>query len=196
MKVVVVDLEANQPSGNIIQIGAVQLDCRTGVIDNHFSVFIKLPESDPLSPDITVLTAITAEQLASGLPLKEALDLFWAYVGKKTLCSWGRDYWDLIKATRSLGEEPPNMGRMRTIDLKAWSQVFACVYPANKAKGGGLARMMEMFQVPFVGRAHDGLVDAENTARLMWRWISAFGAAENALRVFEKSTSIQVNPMS
>lgn len=64
------DLEMNQSSGKIIQIGAVVGNIYTGAILEKLSVFIN--PGEPLNPDIIKLTGITEEQVQNeGVSLRE-----------------------------------------------------------------------------------------------------------------------------
>jgi DNA polymerase III epsilon subunit-like protein len=67
----------NQPSGNIIEIGAVCLDIKKQEITGQFSQIVRLPDTEILSPDIIKLTGITDVDLCFGKPLPEALNDFW-----------------------------------------------------------------------------------------------------------------------
>lgn len=189
MKLVVCDLEMNQPSGRIIQIGAVQLDCRTGKISDPFDRIVH-PKfwgdgEKLLSPEIVELTGITQERLdAEGLPLAHVLHEFWAYVGSKPMAAWGRDVWLLIEASRTLGvaHKIP-----RALDVKSLGEILRCIYP-GKTKGG-LKSTMEAFGMQFQGRQHDAVRDARNTARLIQRWLAPLRAAERLFEAVQEARS-------
>ena len=63
------DLEMNQPSNSIIQIGACIGSLATGTIVDQISIPINAQES--LSPYITQLTGLTQEQVDNGLTLQQ-----------------------------------------------------------------------------------------------------------------------------
>lgn len=170
MKIISVDLEMNQPSGALIQIGAVRMDLTTGVIEEEFMVHVNPCEQ--LSEEIKELTAITQEQVDAGLEVAEAVNWFWAFAGKKTVCSWGRDAEELYDFGQTLaGVKVPH--RLTKIDLKQVSSLLRCAYPSNKRRGG-LQSAVGLFGLQFQGRPHDALVDARNTAllatHLVRRW--------------------------
>ena len=75
MNYCVLDLEMNQPSGTIIEVGAVCYHSRSGKITSRFSQHVKLPEGELLNPDITKLTGITKEDIEVARPLDQVLAL-------------------------------------------------------------------------------------------------------------------------
>lgn len=159
------DLEMNQPSGKIIQIGAVIGNIHTGEILERFSVFVN--PNEQLNPEITKLTKIKQEQADSGISLEEAYDqLKILHAKHKSFCNpitWGGgDSQELLK---QLKEENPNFqgwcfGR-RWVDVKT---IFVSWRFANKQQiKGGLARSMSKVGLNFKGHTHDARWDAENT---------------------------------
>lgn len=166
MKCIVVDLELNQPSNKIIQIGAVLLNARSGKIIDYFSVFVN-PE-ELLSDFIVKLTGITQQQVDSGMSIHEGLSVFWDFVRLNTptlVAAWGSD-------VRFLRRESANIGlsslpkKIRELDIKAMFQVIKCGFPSRKVRGG-LADTLHMFGFEFDGRPHNALDDARNTSKLL-----------------------------
>lgn len=170
------DTEFTQPTQKLIQIGACLLDCKTGLISDDFSVFINPHEA--LTPEIVELTAIQQQDVDSGLEAAAALEAFWNYSGRKPIAAWGTDVLRLVKDSKELGVSHRNP---RMLDVKTLSMVVRAA--TGKSSQGGLAPSMEAFSLAFQGRAHNALVDAKNTARLVWRWLSVLGAAEGLIRL-------------
>src|ERR1035437_5490268 len=85
------DLEMNQPSGSIIQIGAVVGNIVTGEILEKLCVNVKIDEE--ISPFITELTGITQEDVNNGISLLEAYNLLAVlHLKYKSFCNaitWG-----------------------------------------------------------------------------------------------------------
>ena len=179
------DLEMNQPSGKIIQIGAVAGNVLTGEIaDERFSVLVQCGE--PLCTtnnrltnecDIPRLTGITQEELeAHGVSLWEAYELFvdsWRRRGAaQTLLTWG--FGDVRELRSQLllarpeltdfpAERPFPFGH-RSIDVKTLHQAWATVNRVSiKA---GLSKALSKHKLTFDGRAHNALWDAYNTFRI------------------------------
>jgi inhibitor of KinA sporulation pathway (predicted exonuclease) len=159
------DLEMNQPSGKIIQIGAVIGNIKTGEILSKLSVFINPKEE--LNPEIIKLTKIKQVQVDAGLTLEEGYQhLKRMHEEFKSFCNpitWGGG--DSKELLDQLKLENPNFqgwcfGR-RWIDTKT---LFVSWRFANGEQiKGGLARSMSKVGLQFRGHAHDAAWDAENT---------------------------------
>ena len=78
MKTVVVDLELNQPSNKIIQIGAVCIDTKSHKLISIFNQICN-PEGELPSQYITNLTKITPEMVKNAEPLSDVLVQFWSF---------------------------------------------------------------------------------------------------------------------
>lgn len=167
MKAYVLDLEMNQPSEAIIQIGLVTVDLTTRLITDSLSVHVNPHE--PLSQEISELTGITQDDLDRGIELDDALGMVWDRVRNGVQVAWGRD-WHLLRMSAAMlsGRAPPI--RWRVVDLKGVAQILGQTLPnSSRKKVRGLRSTLEAFGLEFVGRQHDALVDARNTANLMVR---------------------------
>lgn len=170
MKIAVIDLELNQPSDKIIQIGAVCLDVKSGKIaEGHKSFNVYVLPDEPMNPTIVNLTGITDQLLKQkGIPLYQALTEFWLWMKEsgagKNISAWGVDYYEVINESKKLGVEYPN--RLRCLNIKEMASVLRCSFPTEKSRGG-LSNTMELFKLPFVGTPHDAYWDAFNTAKLL-----------------------------
>lgn len=159
------DLEMNQPSGTIIQIGAVVGNITTGEILERLSIYVHTDEI--LREDIVKLTKIHQEDVDNGIELIDAYRELkrmhknhHAFVNPVT---WGGG--DSLELLQQLQAKYPGFdgwpfGR-RWIDVKT---LFLGWRIANrKPLQGGLARSMAKVNVQFNGHAHDARWDAENT---------------------------------
>lgn len=166
MKLTCLDLEMNQPSQKIIQIGAVIGDTSSGVIIDRFRVFVNPQEL--LSPEISELCGITQEQLDQGVTLEEAYRKLCDFHKNSDFINpvtWGGG--DSQELYDQLDPEVRNnycFGR-RWIDAKTVA-VTQMVARQNRVLSGGLSTSMKRFGLKFQGRAHDALIDAENTFRI------------------------------
>lgn len=172
------DLEMNQPSGKIIQIGAVVGNIRTGEILDRFSMHVNCNEI--LNPEIIKLTGITQKQVNSGVDLLEAFrqlrELHLKHGSFINPITWGGGDAQEIKlqleyefVKEAIGSWP--FGR-RWIDVKTF---FVGYRIANEEEiQGGLARAMTKVGLKFEGRKHDAQDDAENTFRMYIRMLSLF----------------------
>lgn len=159
------DLEMNQPSGKIIQIGAVIGNVLTGAINETFSRIVRIDE--PLNPKIEELTGITASEVSAGVSLEQAyLDL--CEFKKKYDCQTNPITWgggdslalkqELEQYSVSLDEWP--FGR-RWIDIKTVYQ-FYCLSNGIKIQSG-LAKSLTRLGLAFKGKKHNAKDDAMNT---------------------------------
>jgi inhibitor of KinA sporulation pathway (predicted exonuclease) len=165
--IVSIDLELNQPSKRIIQIGAVVGDLTTGNVVDRFSIFINPVEA--LSPEIVKLCGIKQSDVDSAPDIKEAYRqlTIWLkpYAGQRSLnpLTWGGgDSEDLRQAVGVDREDRATwvFGR-RWIDVKT---VFIAWRTAHQRPGdGGLAKSMTKLGLAFQGHRHNALNDAENT---------------------------------
>lgn len=162
------DLEMNQPSRKIIQIGACVGNIRTGQIYEKISLFVNPQET--LQPFITDLTKITQEDVDNGYTLEEAYrklqkmhENYGAFVN---VITWGGG--DSIELLTQLQQENSNFegwcfGR-RWIDTKT---LYVSWRLANgKHVQGGLAKAMTKVDLRFEGQKHNATDDAVNTFRL------------------------------
>lgn len=162
-----IDLEANQPSKKIIQIGAVIGDLTTGNVVDRFSIFINPGEA--LASEIVKLCGIKQADVDAAPDIHEAYRqlTYWLkpYDGQRSLnpLTWGGgDSEDLRQAVGVDREDRDSwvFGR-RWLDVKA---VYIAWRAAHQRPGdGGLARSLTKLGLAFRGRRHNALDDAENT---------------------------------
>ena len=176
---IVFDLEANQPSSKVIEIGAVKLLRDGGIHPNRFSQLVKIDESlgkcqtREGEKTITELTGISQEILdKDGVDFPEALKRFneWAKSETKNvlLASWGA--WD-APCLRDNCEynkvEYPFRGK--SLDIKNVG-IWMNLITGKKVKSDGLGSMMRGWNLKFEGDKHRACDDAYNTARLIQSW--------------------------
>lgn len=157
-----IDLEMNQPSEKIIQIGVVIGNINSGEILKEKSYSIKIDE--PLNPYIISLTKITDENLQKGISLLEAYNEL-KIIHKEYNCfinpiTWGGGDSQELRIQLGLEKEKFLFGR-RWIDAKT----LYCSYRiANKQfPAGGLAKALTNLKLKFKGQKHNALDDARNT---------------------------------
>jgi inhibitor of KinA sporulation pathway (predicted exonuclease) len=162
------DLEMNQPSKKIIQIGACVGNINTGQIFEKLSVFIN--PNERIAPFITELTKITQDDVNHGVTLEEGYgklkrmhENYGAFVNAIT---WGGG--DSSELAEQIKAENPHFegwcfGR-RWLDTKTLfvSWRFANGQPIQ----GGLARSMTKVGLKFEGQKHNAMDDATNTFRM------------------------------
>ncbi|MCO5551356.1 hypothetical protein L7F22_004857 [Adiantum nelumboides] len=157
-------METIQPQ-EIIEFPSVLLDCRTLTLGDRFQTYVR-PHFHPiLTPFCKHLTGIQQEQVDKGISLQEAIHRHDQWLehkgikGKKfAILIWGD--WDckfmLNKECKLKGLYMPEYFN-RWINLKLY---------ASKGRRCGLREAVEAFGLNWTGRAHCGLDDATNTAKL------------------------------
>jgi len=169
MNFISLDIEFNQPTCTIIQIGAVIFNKNTGEIVDRFSKVIHT--SERITPYIEELTGISQEQVDNGVDLKKAYIELCAFKKKhkthKQTVTWGTGdvkalKEQVTKVYANSGEELVWEFGLRDYDVKTIFQAMR-LSKGERTKAG-LGTAMEILGLKFEGRAHDALVDAENTA--------------------------------
>jgi inhibitor of KinA sporulation pathway (predicted exonuclease) len=164
------DLEMNQPSGTIINIGAVIGNIYTGEILDTFNVIIHT--SEEIDPFITNLTGIDQEMVyTSNISLSTGFDAL-KDLHKKHNCftnviTWGggdsQELRDQLEIPPDVGLEIWPFGR-RWIDTKT---LYVAHRLANRERPqGGLKTACRRMGVKFDGPAHNAKQDALNTFRI------------------------------
>jgi inhibitor of KinA sporulation pathway (predicted exonuclease) len=166
MKLTCLDLEMNQPSGKIIQIGAVIGDTSSGVISGRLRIYVN--PNELLNPDIINLCKISQEQVDNGLSLEEAyiqLKDFHKNADFINPVTWGgADSQELFDQLDPTVRTDWCFGR-RWIDAKTVA-VTRMIVREDRVLSGGLSTTMKRFGLKFQGEAHDAQTDAENTFRI------------------------------
>lgn len=164
---IILDLEANMPSGKLIEIGAVRLMRDGGISKDTFSEFIQIDE--PLTDYIINLTGITEKDLKKAKNFTEVGLRFYNWATKHSknilLCSWGN--WD-IPALRKNYEDNlikyPFRGK--SMDIKSIVVFLSCMF-GKKLKSDGLTQALKQWGLKFEGERHRAKDDALMTAKLL-----------------------------
>ncbi len=154
------DLEMDQPSGKIIQIGGVIGDLSKGRILTTFNYYIN--HHDTLNPDIIKLTGITQTQVDNGFelgPIKGEIDkLITQYQCCKSPIVWGNGD---LRTLKSQGGTGYFQDIHRELDIKTLHQFLSL--SKGLSMRGGLDKSLGLYGLKFDGRPHDALADAKNT---------------------------------
>jgi inhibitor of KinA sporulation pathway (predicted exonuclease) len=122
---VTLDLEMNQPSGRIIEVGAVVGDALTGEIVDRLKFMVNPRES--ITPFITNLTGITDADVAGAGTVYDAYEALKAmslkWGASRTLLTWGGG--DSIELRNQIAEECPGVFDAPKVDA------------VDSKKGGG-----------------------------------------------------------
>lgn len=161
----------NQPSGKIIEIGAVIGDLKTGEILSLFEILVN--PSEDLDQRIKILTDINQSDVESSPNLKDAYRLF---------ASWTRSHQSLVKSPITWGGDDAAELRKQILhegglseqegfclghhSLDAKTLAVARAQIKGDEVRGGLARSLRRLGLAFQGQKHRALTDAYNTFRI------------------------------
>lgn len=156
------DLELNQPSGKIIQVGACVGNLKSGDILDTFLYHIKIDEE--ISEFISNLTGIKQSDINNGYNLNEVYKKLITF-HKSWNCfrnnlTWGSGDNDCLRKELGLDDEIFVFGR-RWIDVKTLF-VSRC-FMKNESHQSGLAKALLRTGLQFKGKKHNAEDDAINT---------------------------------
>lgn len=182
-KYLALDLELNQPSGKIIQVGVA-----IGSVRDRRSQYITkkwyISPNEPIDPFITGLTGITDSDISMYCVSHEtvARELGELIKEHKTFINpvtWGGgDSTELLAEFCKNHADFPHFGR-RWIDVKTWYTYL--MLSRGKAPSGGLSSAMGAFKLQFQGDAHRADVDAENTLAFFFKLLERQRNIENVI---------------
>ena len=182
-KFLALDLELNQPSGKIIQVGIAIGDKNTRFEDYVVRKWYIDPQ-EPISEFINDLTGITdsdirAEAYSHEHVARELSELIKEHKVFVNPVTWGGgDSVELLAEFCKNHADFPHFGR-RWIDVKTWYTYL--MLTRGKAASGGLASAMGYFKLHFKGPAHRADVDAANTLALFFKLLERQGKLESIL---------------
>ena len=182
-KFLALDLELNQPSGKIIQVGVAIGDKNSRFEDYVVRKWYINPQ-EPISEFITDLTGITdadisAEGYSHEYVARELSNLINEHKPFVNPVTWGGgDSSELLAEFSRNHADFPHFGR-RWIDVKTWYTYL--MLTKGKAPSGGLASAMGYFKLHFKGKAHRADVDAANTLALFFHLLERQSKLENLL---------------
>ncbi|KAF3453171.1 hypothetical protein FNV43_RR03608 [Rhamnella rubrinervis] len=163
------DKEKNPHPQEIIEFPSVLVNSMTGQLEDYFQIYVRPTHNQLLSDFCKELTGIQQTQVDKGVLLSEALFLHDKWLEEKgikhtnfAVVTWSN--WDCRVMLESECRfkrirKPPYFNRW--INLKV---------PFNEVFGGVKCNLKEAVQLAglgWEGRAHCGLDDAKNTARLL-----------------------------
>ncbi len=167
MNVMTIDIEMNQPSRKVIQVGACAHEPKTGLLLGKLDMFVN--PNEKIEPFITQLTGIRDQDVANGLTIIQAYEELRVF-SKKHKCFknplvWGsgvrNDSQAIWEETKLDGE---NFMGFRVLDVKTIYQSIKLYQ--NGSHGSSLQETCEKLGIGFEGSAHSALVDAINTFRV------------------------------
>lgn len=164
------DLELNQPSGRLIQVG-VCVGNRLQSEEEYLCHQWLVDPEEPIAPAITALTGITDPDIQEKAVSHETLAWELSQLTEVHACfvnpvTWGGGDSATLKQEFAARAIPfPHFGR-RWVDVKTCHVLRSLAL--GRSPAGGLSSVMGQYKLPFVGKAHRADVDALNTLRLFF----------------------------
>jgi inhibitor of KinA sporulation pathway (predicted exonuclease) len=168
------DLEMNQPSGKIIQIGAVVGNIATGEVLERVDVIINCEEE--ISDYITKLTGITQQQVDNGVSLLEGYHTLVAAHQKHNsfmnLLTWGGGDSRVLKEQLAPYDNVVWVFGRRFDDVKTVFRAYQLA--TGGSTQGGLAKSLTKLGLKFSGTKHSAVDDAYNTMVIYKKLLKLF----------------------
>jgi inhibitor of KinA sporulation pathway (predicted exonuclease) len=163
------DMEFNQPSNSIIQVGIGVYYLQSGELLEEYMRYIY--QDEVINPEIIQLTGVKQEHVDGGIDFdqlhKEIIELHNKYNCFRNPIVWGGG--DSRALRNALGiddkwEDDPYVFGRRELDAKTLFISWCMARDLNHKSG--LAKSMTRLGMRFEGKKHDALDDAKNTFRI------------------------------
>jgi len=175
MSYIIFDLEATcwndgsygRDQMETIEIGALKLNSRRGLIESEFSTFVQPVATHPLSDFCRNLTSIRQKDVDEAPQFPDVFPRFVEWCGPEPffLCSWGNyDFGQLRQDCARHKLEFP-LASDQHINLKI---EFARTFDTKPC---GMEKALRRLEIPLVGTHHRGIDDARNIteiALILW----------------------------
>ncbi|WP_433945543.1 exonuclease domain-containing protein [Paenibacillus sp. SN-8-1] len=172
MKYIIFDMEftvlrSQQHLAETIEIGAIELkegQDGTLVMTNLFHSYVQPSLRPKLSKLTTEFTGVTQEQVNKAPLFPGAISNFkeWLEGDDYYLCSWGPDdKHQLVRECHAQGVDREWLKNYNDIQLP-----YTRLNGADHGQRIGLKRSLQLEEIPFIGKQHNALDDAFNTAKL------------------------------
>jgi len=176
--IISLDMEFEQPSQEIIQVGAVVGNLKTGIILEEYCRHINIGK--PISEFISNLTGIKQRDIDSGTTLKESyLDLIAMHTVHecfRNCLSWGGGDSESLRTDLNLDNEKFLFGR-RWIDVK--TVFISYMWSKGESPRSGLAKSLTRLDMQFKGKKHNAKDDALNTFLIYRKLLQLIGSKDN-----------------
>ena len=148
-----------------IEIGAVMLDENLREISS-FNEYVRPDFSERVYPKYQRLTGITTEMLADAESFVPVFDRFCKWCGTNYIIySWSdNDIWQFIGECQLKGTRYSDDVRYMFNNWKDFQAEFGAMLGTERLIS--LTEAVTLGGLDFIGRVHDGLTDARNTAAL------------------------------
>lgn len=172
----------------------VRLDGRNSKVLDEFSQYVR-PTLNPLLTQFSIeLTAITQEMVDNSNPLPKVMEDYMSWLRQHGLVNrdgerlgrWGFCTWSDADIGSQLTSELRYKHMAIPPCFDKWVDLKPLYRQHYRKETNGLQRSVEALGIPFKGRAHDGLVDSQNTAAIVLHMVQ--GSALFPAYVFRRYT--------
>ncbi|WP_138496003.1 3'-5' exonuclease [Paenibacillus pinistramenti] len=179
MKYIVFDLEftvlrSQKHTAETIEIGAIELqaDEHGGLsMTDLYHTYVQPSRSPKISKLTTEFTGVTQSDVDNAPLFTEAIEHFKAWLGEDYyLCSWGPD--DKYQLVRECSAKKMDLSWIKNYNDIQLS--YTRLSGADIGQRMGLKKSLKAEELPFIGKQHNALDDAFNTAKLFKRHFSKF----------------------
>lgn len=180
------DLEMNQPSGKVIEVGVCIASCNTIMTPKLYSWYVN--PNEPITEFITGLTGITDDDVINkSTPVAEIASTLSSYITQDDCyvnpVVWGGgDHGSLMQCFNEHGVKFNHFGR-RWMDVKTIHTFLQLIKGDNA--NGGLRSCMGAYNLKFEGDAHRASADAHNTLRLFFHIMEKHGNINQAINLLK-----------
>lgn len=182
MDVVVFDLELVKrfrkgQVSEIVEIGACKVNLSLGEIESEFQLYIS-PKNGYITKSTRQFINMTKEDMKKAVPFQEGIQLFKNWLGEDYyLCSWGKD--DRLHLINQCLRQKVSLDWFQNYnDLQ--QQIGKALRPDDKQQLG-LKNALDLAGIEAIGKAHRGIDDAINTAKLLLQYKDQIKLQQNTL---------------
>ncbi|WP_199614833.1 3'-5' exonuclease [Paenibacillus alkalitolerans] len=175
----------------IVEIGACKVDLQSKTITDQFQVYI-CPKSGYVSKSTRKFINMEKEDIEKAVPFQTGIELFSTWLGEDYfLCSWGKD--DRVHLINECVRNRMNLDWFKNYnDIQ---QQIGKILTANTSNQLGLKNALNLAGIEHLGKAHKGIDDAMNTARLLLKFadrlqLNTNNLSENAIVQLKKKRNL------
>lgn len=152
----------------IVEIGACKVDLKRNKMVDQLQIYT-LPKSGYISKSTRKFIKMTKEDMEKAIPFREGIHQFaeWLGDGEYYLCSWGKD--DKIHMIDQCFRNKIDLNWFQNYnDIQP--QIGKALHQSTSGQQLGLKNALHMADIEPVGKAHRGIDDTINTAKLLIKY--------------------------
>ena len=161
----------------IVEIGACKVDVDNKRIHSELQLYIS-PRNGYIAKSTRQFINMTKEDMKKAVPFQEGIQLFKNWLGDDYfLCSWGKD--DRLHLINQCLRQRINLDWFKNYnDLQ---QLIGKILQPQVKQQLGLKTALDLAGIEATGKAHRGIDDAINTAKLYFQYMDQIKLCSNVL---------------